>query len=425
MNRGLRSVTALFQKNNLGLATNQTVASLARPVSPLTLDTMLPRVIETLRQSTLDRYPVVAGDRLIWLLSKDELSSVLMPLSADDQERFRTMTLASVLDKITASSDLPTLLYAGTPVGKAIELFDAYPAQPVIGVVNGNGSYFGVLTRGDLLALSFRTLAPARVGGMATPLGVYLTDGIDSGGVGSLGLILAGSTMTILMFAVIIGSSWVYNVGLLHHFDPVGWLTAPAGRHLPLAGVQLIFDIESIIPLILVLMSFRLLPVAGYHAAEHQVVHCIERGEPLVPERVAAMPRPHPRCGTNLVVGLVILIFLSTFFGDMFNSYSVGIVPALIVTFLIWRPVGTFMQQYFTTRKASPKQLASGIRAGEDLLHRYRTNPNRVVKLPMRIWRMGLLQVIAGSIVTFYLLLEIVKYIPQLAPYMQGFDLYG
>jgi uncharacterized protein YqhQ len=31
------------------------------------------------------------------------------------------------------------------------------------------------------------------------------------------------------------------------------------------------------------------------------VVHAIERGEPLLAESVRAMPRVHPRCGTNIV----------------------------------------------------------------------------------------------------------------------------
>ncbi|MER3495923.1 MAG: hypothetical protein C4320_03425, partial [Armatimonadota bacterium] len=48
---------------------------------------------------------------------------------------------------------------------------------------------------------------------------------------------------------------------------------------------------------------FRLLPLAGTHAAEHMAVNALERGEPLDPEVVARMPRTHIRCGTNLAVG--------------------------------------------------------------------------------------------------------------------------
>ena len=40
--------------------------------------------------------------------------------------------------------------------------------------------------------------APPRLGGMATPLGVYLHDGLSGGGAGFWGLVLTGMTMSVL-----------------------------------------------------------------------------------------------------------------------------------------------------------------------------------------------------------------------------------
>jgi hypothetical protein len=90
------------------------------------------------------------------------------------------------------------------------------------------------------------------------------------------------------------------------------------------------------------------------------------------------------------------------------------------MTLLTWRQVGTFLQQYFTTRKASRKQIASGIAAGEDLLAKFRQNTNRTVKLPLRIWRMGFLQMFAGVGIVAGLFWILSKIFPQLHPYLQG-----
>ena len=66
----------------------------------------------------------------------------------------------------------------------------------------------------------------------------------------------------------------------------------------------------------------RLLPIAGYHAAEHQSVHAMEQGEPLIPQVVKRMPRVHPRCGTSflLVVMIVSIIVFSIVHFDTFGG---------------------------------------------------------------------------------------------------------
>jgi hypothetical protein len=143
-----------------------------------------------------------------------------------------------------------------------------------------------------------------------------------------------------------------------------------------------------LMPFLVLLLLVRFTTVAGYHAGEHQTVWAIERGEPLTPESVARMPRPHPRCGTNLVVGLMIF--------EILRDFSPHI--AFIAAVLFWRRLGTFVQLYLSTRPATRKQLESGIRAGKELLERYRENPVGLAAAPLhrRIWNLGLLQTIIG-----------------------------
>lgn len=48
----------------------------------------------------------------------------------------------------------------------------------------------------------------------------------------------------------------------------------------------------------------------GYHGAEHKTINAYEAGEELIPEKVAAYPIQHPRCGTAFLLTLVVLSVL-------------------------------------------------------------------------------------------------------------------
>ncbi len=417
----LTSRPDILLKANMRLATNQTVASLARPIAPLTVNTSIPRSIETLRQSSFDKYPVVSGSRLVLLLSEADLSGVLLSLPPEEQERHRLMPLSSVLDAILLNKPRPSTLSVDDPISQAFALFDLYPEQSVVGVVDGRGTYYGILSRADLLAGCFRTLAPAKVGGMATPLGVYLTDGVEYGGVGNWALVLAGALMSALFTAALLTGTWIQNFAIGHHVDLYGGAIRLLTPLMPQYAASFVEDIQVLVPLFFMLLLLRVIPVAGYHAAEHQVVHCIERGEPLLPDKVASMPRPHPRCGTNLVAAISLFGVCFSIFAGLW-SYSSAIVPAAIVTLLTWRQVGTFFQQYFTTRKASPKQVASGIAAGEDLLRKYRLNTNRTAKMPLRIWRMGIVQMCCGLGLAWAAFWALSFFVPALKPLLQSLN---
>ena len=71
--------------------------------------------------------------------------------------------------------------------------------------------YLGMVSRADLLAGVHQTVRPPLIGGMATPLGVWLTDGRFSGGAPALGLFLTGLTLSIglmLSTALIVAGAW-------------------------------------------------------------------------------------------------------------------------------------------------------------------------------------------------------------------------
>ena len=151
----------------------------------------------------------------------------------------------------------------------------------------------------------------------------------------------------------------------------------------------------TVAQLALFLGLFRLLPLSGYHAAEHQTVWAIERGLPLRPEVVKQMPRAHPRCGTNLVA---LALMITIIFDHLPSTDSGTVLLALLFVFFAWRTFGTALQTVFTTRPASPKQLESGIKAGRELLKKYQQNPHEMESFGARLLNSGIFYSMAGAI---------------------------
>ena len=128
------------------------------------------------------------------------------------------------------------------------------------------------------------------------------------------------------------------------------------------------------------------------------VVHAMEREEELRPEIVRRMPRVHPRCGTNIAAGAS--LFLGFFSASWIESSELRLLVAALVTVFFWRPLGSFLQRYFTTRRPNDRQLAGGIRAGEMLLAAHARSSRAKGSPALRIWNSGMLHVMAGSVLT-------------------------
>lgn len=242
----------------------------------------------------------------------------------------------------------------------------------VLVVVDDARRPVGLISAVDLWPRRRTPPRPAMVGGMATPFGVYLTTGSVSAGAPWWALMATGAAM----FGVLLVASIVSDL---------------AGRHgMPAVCVPwLTFG--------LFFLSMRLVPLSGVHGAEHQVVNAIEREEILAPEVVRRMPLVHPRCGTNLMVGLS--IFSSIFFTEWYPDQQVRLLPAVILGVVFARPLGSLVQKFVTTKRPTDRQLRGAIQAGSDLLHANATARYASVNPLRRIWCMGLLQVMSGAVV--------------------------
>jgi CBS domain-containing protein len=348
----------------------------------------LSRASEAMRSHNVGALAIAAEGRVIGLIRDEDL---LEPLS-QDPEGSRLLRVGEF-----ASAD-PVTVPASAAPQQALRALQ-WSGSPALPVVEENGAYRGMLSRGDLMAFWSGGIKPPRIGGMATPFGVYLTGSGIRGGVGDLSLMSTGACFGVFLSLIAFGQS----SGLAFVEKATGWpltalaLSPPTGMLTWMDGVSIVC---RLLPALLLLFIIRLTPLAGFHAGEHQTVWAIERDEPLVPEAVGRMPRPHPRCGTNLVVGLLIF--------EALRDTSPYL--ALIAAVLFWRRLGYFVQLHLTTRPATRKQLESGIKAGKELLERYRENLGvaQPESLARRVWNLGLLQVFIGcgiaSTILFYLL---------------------
>lgn len=255
-----------------------------------------------------------------------------------------------------------------------------------IAVTDDYDRVLGVVTPSRFVAQDGVVLRPKMVGGMASPVGVYLTSGSVTGGVSQWALVLTGAFM-LLMF--IVGQYAAIGLG---HLIPSGTPIAP---EILLAG-------QDIVSILVFLGLLRAMPLAGYHGAEHMVVNAIEQGEPLVPEVVGRMSRVHPRCGTNFAVAAV--LFLSILNAPIAVDQSLKLLVAFIVTGGVYRPLGGFAQYYLTTRKPSEKELLAGIEAGKSLLANYQTSHHSQAGFLWRLFNSGLFHIMAGSTLTAILI---------------------
>jgi len=340
---------------------NQPVVTFMRPIVCLSSESSLERAATALR-SGLQVMPVKRGSELLGVVTNRTLADALARGASpfDSVEGAVTDSFGTIGKHETGAAALRLLSDGG---------FDS------LLVLDSDQNVLGFVSASDLYPKPAHATKPPLVGGMATPFGVYLTNGAFGVGVPWWALASTGA----LMFALV-------AIG--------GFLQEPAVHLLTRMGVRGDTDVYvSVLPLICLFVGMRLLPLSGIHAAEHKVVHAIERGEPLVPEVVERMNRVHPRCGTNLWAALSIFFgILSLPLGDIYGKAIV----AILATLAFWRPLGYATQWLFTTRPPNRKQIEMGIKSGKALLEKYRLERNPPPNIAQRIWSSGMVYVLVG-----------------------------
>lgn len=351
------------------------VGYLATAGAPLRVDDSLGHAVDALQGAHAGALPVTDGRRVVGVVSSREIAAGL-PIGPE-----------TAVERVMVSP--PNVAPADMPASAALSAMRDSDF-PALAVVAPDGGFLGLVGRNELLAALYRRRRPATVGGMATPLGVFLSDGTHRGGAGDFALMLTGVFLFLGSLAAAAISTGVERLAFqyrLYQYAPLPWI-----------GGAVFFVVFA--------LWFRLSWVAGYHAAEHQTVHAIERNEPLTVEAVRRMPRPHPRCGTNIVVLMVM-------FTSLVGYLKMDPLVAGVFCLVTYKFFGHWVQLHVTTRPASTAQLENGIRAGQEVLERFQAGaPPARFPAFQRIWNMGLLQVALGDLIPFYALALLAPHVP-------------
>lgn len=336
-----------------------------RPTELLSVEDSLDRAGAMLRRSNAPLIPVVSDSCLIGAVTEQGFAQKL----ADGAEM--SGALDGVIDK--------TVMVVGPYMSgaEALRTMSLTDCQALI-VAEDTGRVVGIVAPSDLAPRRTLQPIPPSVGGMATPFGVHLTSGTVHNGASHLALITTGMTMATIMVFAAIASALVVEL-----LSSSRWGSAAA----PFADRLLIFAIFAAV--------FRFLPLSGIHGAEHKVVHAIERGEELVPEVVARMPRVHPRCGTNYAAGALLFfgIATSTFIADD----TVRLLIAVLTALFTWRWLGSFVQKWCTTKEPTRKQLEGAIQSANGLLDLYAHSRSSHPTIMQRLYHSGIMHVLLGA----------------------------
>ncbi len=179
---------------------------------------------------------------------------------------------------------------------------------------------------------------------------------------GRLLIQVAGSLWTLVYFGASIAALWALSRLL------------EAGSGLGSVGGILGFLAEfPIIPLlILFFLAMRFTSIGRYHGAEHKAVAAYEKYGEVTIENAKSCSRIHPRCGTNILIYILIAALLDPFI----NWWGYSILQFILIS-EAWftlgktRPsiaVGNFLQRFCTTTEPGRTELEVAVESLKRLL---------------------------------------------------------
>lgn len=351
------------------------------------------RAIRVMRARGLPALLVAEGLRLSGLITESDVLAFAAN-AANAREALRETPLTHLMQPIPLAASLEADL-----TGIARELTSS--GAPLVPVIGPDGRVLGLLLPRDILAAVAGEPVLPSVGGMATPMGVFLTTGALRAGASDLALAGTGASMAgmnLLAVGVISGLTWL--------LERSGVITFVPDNQVNTAGMIAAFVLYGL-EMAIFLLLLRLSPLSRIHASEHMVVHAMEEGEDLTPENVKRLPRVHPRCGTNLIALLVLIVagqeFLSTLPGQVDgDTQMLAQLGLIMIVLFTWRRLGAWLQRWVTTAPPAARQLQGAIGVAGELLERVRSSPSAQAGVLHRIWNRGIVQVLAGfGVVTF------------------------
>ncbi len=239
---------------------------------------------------------------------------------------------------------------------------------------------------------------PPRIGGTAMVGGVHLSTGTVGTG-SALHLFATGFTLIALgAIATVITYVITWIIGQFVGAPLEGLLLQVATPH-DIPNYPLWEIVLNLLTFSTFLVVVRLSPLSGYHAAEHKVVHAIEQYGYPTWEAAQRMSRAHRRCGTTLLAGILPALLIA---GPLATISWPLAVLVVLVGWTARYPVGHVIQQLFTTKEPTARQLRAGLEAGQLLLERWWRNPTQRIPPLQSLWRRGFVQMFSGVVTGMY-----------------------
>ena len=372
-----------------------------RHTPPLAPDDSAARAVRIMRKHGVPAVLVSDGNRLVGMVTEADVSA-LAAAAPEAKAALRSTPVVGIMQPV------PVVAFEDQEVAAVARALAARPA-PAIAVAATDGRYLGLLLPRDMLAAMAGEPVVPPIAGLATPLGVYLTTGALRAGAGDLALAATGASLMVLN---LLSLGLVEGLArLLSHLSPASAAQAASSGAIAVASIVAAYALQVAIFLVLLRVS----PLTGTHAAEHMVVRAVEEGEDLVAEKVRQMPRVHPRCGTNLMALVVLVVIAYQLLSSVRRISPEAQVFALVLLVMLvalsWRRLGAGLQRWITTKRPSDRQLARAIAAGEELLAKVQARPSAGARPVRRIWHTGFVQVAAG----FFAVALAAEYGPRLA----------
>ena len=177
-------------------------------------------------------------------------------------------------------------------------------------------------------------------------------------------LLLAGSIRVLVSFVAAIAVLWLFVSLLEIGTESIG---GPVGAVL---GFFATFPILAVLLPFFAAMKFT--PIGRYHGAEHKAVAAYEKYGEVTLEGAQGVSRLHPRCGTNILIYIILAGLL-----DPFIDWAPYAVLQFILVSEAWfvfgktKPsiaLGNFLQKYFTTSEPGRKELEVAVESLKELL---------------------------------------------------------
>lgn len=175
---------------------------------------------------------------------------------------------------------------------------------------------------------------------------------------------LAGSIWALLFFVGTIAVLWLLVVLMERGTEAVG---GPLG-----AGLAFLADFPILPILLLFFAAMKFTSIGRYHGAEHKAVAAYEKHGEVTLQGAKAASRIHPRCGTNILLYIILAAL-----ADPFIDWAPYAVLQFILISEAWfifgktRPsiaIGNFVQRYLTTSEPGRKELEVAVESLAELL---------------------------------------------------------